>query len=152
MDGAMRFEARLSMALPPGWFAKESVTLLAPDGSANVIASSEPLDPSIDTDRYAEVQGGLLRREFPHYQELWFGRMAVLGGLPGVQREFTWTPPDGVPVTQLQWYFAQAGRGYTATATTPSSSFSRLEPALRHVLGGVRVASAAAAAPPAAAE
>src|SRR3954452_15177039 len=66
----MRFEARLQAALPAGWFVKESITLLAPDGAGNVIVSTEPLDPSIDTARYAEVQGELLRNEFPGFTEL----------------------------------------------------------------------------------
>lgn len=46
-----RFKPQLTAPLPEGWFAKESITLLAPDGQANVIASSEPLDRTISAMR-----------------------------------------------------------------------------------------------------
>ena len=48
--------ATLMAAAPADWFFKEQITFLAPDGQANVIASTEPLDPSID------VGGGPHRR------------------------------------------------------------------------------------------
>ena len=48
-----RFRPTISALKPPEWFGKESITLLAPDGRANVIASSEPLAEEIDIDRYA---------------------------------------------------------------------------------------------------
>jgi len=133
----MRFEARLQAALPAGWFVKESITLLAPDGAGNVIVSTEPLDPSIDTARYAEVQGELLRNEFPGFTELRLIEVPVFGGKPGVLRDFEWTPPDGVRVRQLQMYCAEHGRGYTATATTPASNFARLEEVFRYLFSSI---------------
>jgi hypothetical protein len=130
-DGRLtRFRGSITSLVPDGWFVKESITLLAADGQANVIASAEPLDPSIDTAKYAGVQGDLLRKEFPGYEEHWFEDREVLGGRPGVMRGFTWTPEGGVPVTQVQLYYAEHGRGYTATATTPASNY----PAIDHVL------------------
>lgn len=134
-----RFKPQLTAPLPEGWFAKESITLLAPDGQANIIASSEPLDPSIDTDRYAEVQGELLRKEFPGYREFAYEPAQMLGGRRGFIRRFEWTPPDGVPVTQIQLYYAENGRGYTATATTPSTAFERFELQFRQLLGGLQL-------------
>ncbi len=133
------FRGELTAALPGDWFAKESTTLLAPDGQANVIASSEPLDPSIDTDRYASVQGDLLRGEFPGYEEKSFDRIEIFGGRSGYMRHFQWTPPDGVPVVQLQLYYAENGRGYTATATTPAEGFPSRELLLRQILLGLRI-------------
>jgi len=120
------FIASLRAELPEGWFAKESITFLAPDGQGNVIASTEPLDPSITGTRYAEVQGELLRREFPHYQELWFGPMLMLGGHSGYRRDFSWAPPDGVRVRQVQMYAVIDGRGITCTATAPENQFDRM--------------------------
>jgi hypothetical protein len=134
-----RFKPQLTAPLPEGWFAKESITLLAPDGQANIIASSEPLDPSIDTDRYSEVQGELLRKEFPGYREFAYEPAQMLGGRRGFIRRFEWTPPDGVPVTQIQLYYAENGRGYTATATTPSTAFERFELQFRQLLGGLQL-------------
>ena len=113
--------------------------LLAPDGQANVIASSEPLDPSIDTEQYATVQGDLLRGEFPGYVEHAFEEAALLGGRRGYRRHFEWTPPDGVAVTQIQLYFAENSRGYTATATTPSTNFENVEAELRQILAGLLI-------------
>lgn len=122
-----RFRPSISAPLPEKWFAKESITLLAPDGQANLIVSSEPLDPSIDTQRYADKQGEILSEEFPGYRERPLEPMPVFGGRPGLMRRFEWRPPDGVPVTQVQIYYAEKGRGYTATATSPSTEFSRFE-------------------------
>lgn len=134
-----RFKPQLTAPLPEGWFAKESITLLAPDGKANVIASSEPLDQGIDTQRYAEVQGELLRKEFPGYREFAFEPTKMLGDRQGYIRRFEWTPPDGVAVTQIQLYYAENGRGYTATATTPTTDFERFEMQFRQLLGGLKL-------------
>jgi hypothetical protein len=117
--------------------AKESFTLLAPDGQANIIASSEPLDRSIETRQYADVQGDLLAQEFPDYFSLSYESALVFGRRPGYIRTFTWKPPDGVPVTQIQAYYARDGRGYTATATTPSERFEDFEADFRRVLLGM---------------
>lgn len=133
------FHPAITGSLPDTWFAKESMTLLAPDGQANVMASSEPLDETIDTDQYATVQGDVLRKEFPGYREAQFERLAIFGGREGYIREFEWTPPDGVPVTQIQLYYAENGRGYTATATTPSTHFPAVEVELRQLLSGLTI-------------
>ncbi|QDO87385.1 DUF1795 domain-containing protein [Ornithinimicrobium ciconiae] len=142
MGETMRAVAsQLSVPLPEGWFHKESITILAPDGQANVIVSSEPLDPTLDSAAYAQLQGELLTREFPWLSEMSFGPISWLGGKRAFLRHFTWTPQDGVPVTQMQAYYAGAGRGFTATATTPRPNFSRVEVLLRDVLLGVVLAS-----------
>jgi hypothetical protein len=135
------FRGELTVSVPENWFAKVSTTLLAPDGQANVIASSEPLDPTITIERYAEVQGELLEREFPGYVLRSYGRESVLGGRSGYFRHFEWTPPDGVPVTQIQMYYVENGRGYTATATTPTEGFPQREIVLREAIRGLRFAS-----------
>jgi hypothetical protein len=134
------FAPELRLLVLDGWFAKESHTLLAPDGQANVIASSEPLDASTDLQRYAQEQGERLSAEFPGYVEHDFRAELVLGGRPGFVRTFSWTPPDGQAVTQIQLYYVRAGRGYTATATTPTSEFGRYEAQLRQILDGLLIA------------
>lgn len=122
-----RFEAQLTCLLPTNWFVKESITLLAPDGQGNVIMSSEPLDRTITSFRYAAIQGELLRKEFASYDEVAFLETTVFGGHVGYLRQFAWTPPGGVRVTQIQLYTAIDGRGYTATATCPTTQFARFE-------------------------
>lgn len=90
------YRPTLSAALPDGWLAKESITLLAPDGQANVIISSEPID-AIDSRQYAETQGWLLAHEFPHFQQHQFDEVVVFGRFLGYVRQFSWTPPDPRP-------------------------------------------------------
>lgn len=131
------FRPAISGPLLEGWFANESMTFLAPDGQANVIASSEPLAPGIDTEQYASIQGDLLVTEFPGYREYSYEAAQVFGGRPGFRRRFEWAPPDGVPVMQIQLYYAESERGYTATATTPSSEFERFEFELQDILDGL---------------
>ncbi|HUR85345.1 MAG TPA: tetratricopeptide repeat protein [Solirubrobacteraceae bacterium] len=133
------FRGEISSPVPEDWFAKESTTLLAPDGQANVIASAEPLDPEITVERYAEVQGEILEKEFPGYHEAMFEPFPMFGDRHGFVRQFEWTPPDGVPVTQIQIYYVSKGRGYTATATTPTSGFPDRELTLMAVLRGLRL-------------
>lgn len=131
------FIPRLRVTLPSGWFAKESITITDPDGAANVIASTEPLDPAIDSHQYAERQGRILHAEFRGYHELEFRPDLVFGGRPGYLRTFRWHPDKGEPVHQIQIYYAAAGRGLTGTATTPSSRFEDTEALLRKALATI---------------
>jgi len=126
-------ERLIRAQLPPGWRVKESVTLLAPDGQANVIVSREPLDPTLTTERYAEVQGQLLRREFPQYSEDGLEPVSFPGGI-ALLRRFSWTPPDGVRVHQHQLYLVHPGTGFTATATAPTTSIGRFAAVFEQVL------------------
>jgi hypothetical protein len=135
------FRPRLTAPLLDGWVAtKESLTLLAPSGKANVIASREPLAPGMDTAEYAEAQSDHLRTELPEYRQLSFEETEVFGGRPGLIRRFEWNPPEGNRVTQIQLYYAESGAGYTATATTESADFDGYESDLRAVLEGLTVA------------
>ena len=137
------FVRRISMGIPTGWYAKESLTVVDAHGQANVIVSSEPLDPSIDSARYAAVQGELLDREFVGYYEESFEAATVFGGRSGFIRRFGWTPSDGVPVRQIQVYVAEEGRGFTATATTPLTSVARFETIFTEVIGSLDIAHVA---------
>jgi hypothetical protein len=101
--------------------------------------SSEPLDLDIDTQAYAQVQGDVLRDEFPGYREFVFEPTQIFGGRAGILRRFEWKPPDGEPVIQIQLYYVEHGRGYTATATTLAIYAKRFELDLRLVLGGLRI-------------
>jgi hypothetical protein len=135
----MQVSPTIAATRPPDWFHKESITLLAPDGQANVIASSEPLDPAVTATAYAMIQGDLLRNEFPGYVEHTFEAATVFGHLQGYLRDFGWTPPDGAPVRQLQQYAVRDGRGYTATATVPATQYERFRAQLRSVLASLTV-------------
>lgn len=132
-----KLQRHLSVSVPNEWSFNESMTLLSPDGMANVIVSSEPIDSSLTAQAYAEVQGDQLRTEFPEYREFELVEAQVFGGRPGYSRHFEWKPADAERVTQIQLYYAESGRGYTATATTPSTNFEELESQLRQVLAGL---------------
>jgi tetratricopeptide (TPR) repeat protein len=135
------FRPELSAVLPNQWLAKESITLQAPDGQANVIASSEPLDREMTSEHYAASQGEVLRKDFPGFQERSFEEVTVLEDRRGFLREFTWSPPDGVEVAQMQFYYTEDGRGYTATATTAASHFPDVKVELRQILMGLKIRS-----------
>lgn len=134
----MQTQPSITLILPDGWFFKESLTLLAPDGQANVIASSEPLDRSITAREYAEVQGDLLESEFPGYRQFSTLEPLNLKGLSdkAFLREFSWNPRDGDTdtVRQLQIYAVRSGRGFTATATTPESRYDDFRIELMEIL------------------
>lgn len=133
----MRVKPQVTARLPEGWQYKEQLTLYAEDGHGNVIASTEPLTTQVDAKEYARIQGDLLRAEFPGYREEAFEAISILGGHEGFLRRFEWTPPEGVPVTQLQLYGVVDGRGFTATATVQSADFARYELELAEVLKGL---------------
>jgi len=138
------FRPSLLANVPDGWLVKESITLLSPDGRANVIASSEPIDPSINSEQYARIQGDLLQEEFPGYALVQFGELEVFGGRPGYYRSFQWLPPDQLPVTQFQLYFAEGGRGYTATGTTPVDTAAAYQDVLLTTLERLSIMSVTA--------
>ena len=124
--------------MPTGWTSKveddkDALTIKNRDEYANVIVSSEPIDPSLDPRQYAEEQGDLLS-EFPEYQEFTFEETNVFAGDGGYERVFQWDPKDGLPVTQIQQYYAENGRGYTATATALSSEITRYQDEMQQVL------------------
>lgn len=123
-----------------GWYFKESFTYLSPDGEANIIASSEPVEADLDSDAYAGVQGELLQKEFPGYEQYAFEPMLVFGDHSGYMRRFQWNPPNRDPVMQIQIYYASGGRGYTATATTSSGMYERFAGQLRAVLESLYIA------------
>jgi hypothetical protein len=130
-----KFRSGIGAAVPEGWLVKESITVLAPDGGANVIASTEPLEADMDTERYAGIQGELLLAEFPGYREEEFSRVPMLGSHEGLLRRFTWVPPDGERVHQSQLYLVlRPGRGFTATATTTAARLHEYEAVLLQVL------------------
>jgi hypothetical protein len=128
---------RLHARVPPGWTVKESVTLLSPDGQANVIVSREPVPPALTTEAYARAQGDLLRRQFPGYRELADTVLPLAGGAARLRR-FSWVPPDGTEVTQQQVYVVHAGTGFTATATSPTVDAQRFAAAFDQVLRSLR--------------
>ncbi len=105
-----RVEPTLHLDVPDGWFKKESVTLLAPDGQANISSRASPLTRASTPMPMPISKAGCCTR-------------------------------DGVAVTQLQIYYAHCGRGYTATATTPSTSWSRFEPVFHRVLETLEIAT-----------
>jgi hypothetical protein len=136
---------QMSLSLPEGWLYKESFTVLAPDGQSNVIFSSEPLDESVTTFEYADMQGDLLAKEFDDYRLTSFEEFALRDEGVAYIRTFEWIPPDGVPVKQAQIYYATPGRGFTATATATRSHFPEVSVTLMDALRSIAVVEEKAA-------
>ena len=135
----------ISINLPDEWFYKESFTLLAPDGRANVILSSEPLEASITTLEFSTIQGDLLETEFPGYEpSIDQEDFPLASGDVAMIRQFNWTPEDGSPVTQAQIYFVADGRGLTATATATAEHFVAVRETLFGILQSIFVNGARA--------
>ncbi len=138
-----RFESMLSVPVPPGWIAKESVTLLEPTGNANVIVSNEPLQLETTVEEYARSQGELLQSEFPEYHELAFDPIELADSSTAYLRRFEWTPPEGERIAQIQLYHVHDGRAVTATATTPATTLERFELDFVTLLRGIVLERAA---------
>jgi hypothetical protein len=119
----------LAAEVPPNWLFKESLTLLAPEGQANIIFSSEPLGEGMTAREYAEAQQDLLRKEFPGWEPRGGLEAFPITGLDevGWTRDFTWEPPGRERVRQVQIYGVQGARGWTATATADPDVFLQLE-------------------------
>jgi predicted GNAT family acetyltransferase len=139
-----RVVGRLSATIPQGWMWKESITLLDSDGDANVIFSSEPVAKELDSIHYADAQAKALAESFPGYHELAFEQMRMLQGRDGFMRRFEWQPEDGRKVTQIQLYYVENRRGYTATATSPTAVFAGQSQTLVQVLESLRLDEAGA--------
>lgn len=128
------FTASFAVGLPAGWGAKSSIEIAEPSGRANLLVSNEPVEPSMDSARYAELHGTLLKAQLPGYRELGLEPCTCFDGRAGYLRRYTWKPKNGLPITQVQAYFAGRGRGITATATAKSAAFSTFEPEFKRLL------------------
>lgn len=137
-DELITVEPQIIATARRDWSYKEQVTLLAPDGGANVIVSSEPLSEDVGLEQYAGIQGELLNSEFDEYVELTFEPIEAFG-TEGYLRVFEWAPPDGIPVSQMQIYAVKDGRGFTATATTTVERYGDFDREFRAVLTNLRL-------------
>jgi tetratricopeptide (TPR) repeat protein len=119
------FTSQVALPLPEGWVGRETIAIQAPDGQANVIASSEPIAPETTGEAYAELVGrSLVEQELPGYREVSFER-ADEGD--HWLRTYEWEPPESPSITQTQLYYVDDGRGYTVTATMATSERARYE-------------------------
>lgn len=142
----LRSVSTISAELPNGWEFKESYTFLDPIHHENVIFSSEPLPPGMDSHGYAKEQGVLLKSECREYRQSGPLECFALGGLSdGLLRKFTWRTPQDRLVNQIQVYAVHSGRGYVATATRPDSLNNLYDTELFRVLQALVVDTEAAA-------
>ena len=134
-----RIDSDVTVALPTGWAVKHSITLVAPEGDANVIASSEPVPDGMTTEEYAASQRLRLEQDFPGFRQLHSESITLVDDRPAWLRVFAWEPPDQTPVTQVQMYAVLGGRGYTATATTTSEQYPRHQVELTQLIRSISV-------------
>ncbi|SEP22369.1 DcrB-related protein [Trujillonella endophytica] len=141
-------DSRLRVRVPEGWSVRESWTLVAPDAQANVVVAREPLPPAVRTEQYAQGLGDRLGAEFPNYQQHVLTVVPLSSG-PAYARLFSWAPPGGARVVQVQVCATTPGTGFTATAAAPAASFEYLADTLDGVLRSLGFGAAPAAQPPA---
>jgi hypothetical protein len=130
------YKPKLTAMLPDGWIGRESITLLAPTGNANVIASSDEVNPTLNTKDYADAQVAQARAEFPGYRQLMLKEFRVFGGLPGYIHQFEWESDKGT-VRQTQLYYVANGTVWYATATATSIAYEQVQGQLLEVLSGL---------------
>jgi hypothetical protein len=140
-----RFSAGLSIAVPEGWSARESIELASPEGTGYVRVTSDLLPAGLAADDYAERFAGQLRDRLPGYTELGAEAVQLAGG-HGILLSFRWTPPDRDALAELHLYFVREGRGVRARALSPAERFPEVEPKLRKLLLGIGLGTPAAQA------
>jgi uncharacterized protein YjbI with pentapeptide repeats len=134
----------IEVGVEEGWNSridqdKNEIMILTDDRSANVISSSATIPPKwsgVDAHRYGELETGKELKTFPGYHQL-APKATNVFGVPGFRRLYEWDPKDGEPVTQIQQYYTEKDRGYTATATTTSDNFEKYEPQLLDALNRI---------------
>jgi hypothetical protein len=132
------FPTRLEIPRYDGWGGRWSATLTAAGGRANLVATTEPIDPSIDPRQYADAQAEPVEREFDDYVELSFEAALVFGGRPGYLRRFEWRSDIG-RVRQMQAYYTWNGRAYLMTGTALAEGFEEVEESLNALMAGVTI-------------
>lgn len=140
------FQPRITALVPERWVVKETIQLLAPDLRANVIASGEPLEPDMDLQSYADAQGQLLKEFFPSYTEHELSSAKMFGGRDVLLRRFEWIAPVDMRVAQVQIYYVEGGRGFTATATVEEGRLEQFQSSLAEIMAGLRLAGVGYAA------
>lgn len=137
------FVPGLSVGMPDGWIARESVVLASPDEGSYVRVTSELVPDALTTDVYADRYGKQLRERLPGYEELAVETVEIAGGRPAILRSFRWTPPEREARAQLHLYAVLGRRAILARAASSVDRFAEIESTLRELLLGVRLGTPA---------
>jgi hypothetical protein len=137
-----RFRSVLSVAVPDGWLARESIELVSTDERVYVAASVSALPPDMTLDQYAEDHSRQIGELYPEYEETGLDRVTLPSGRETIFRNLRWQPPEGDRLGEVQMYAIEDGRGILARACTPVDSFAQHEARLREVLSGITLGSA----------
>ena len=139
----MTEKPRIEFKVPDGWAYREQVTVTRTGDtagvSANVIASSEPIESGKTASDYAKAMGGQYEREFPGYAELAFEEIDIFGGTDGWLRQFSWEPEPGLRIDQMQAYYTIGDRSYMATASAEADDFDNCKESLVEILNSLSV-------------
>jgi hypothetical protein len=137
----------IAVCMPPGWSLRESLTVTSPGGDANVIFSSERLQPPISAWDYMINGYDLLASEFSGFVSRGFEQFSIEGVTGEVYRHvFEWEPPEegSRPVVQMQLYAVRQARGFTATATTTADRIDELGSVLVGILSSLIISEESA--------
>ena len=138
-----RFRPALTAAAPDGWLARESIRLSNGAG-ASVVATVDFFPRDTTPEALAQEYREILSHGLAGFVDVDLTQITLASGTPGLLRRFRWTPEEGGPVTQLQLYAVEEGRGLVATAAAPADSFAGLEPMLHELLRGLELPRASA--------
>lgn len=116
------------LSAPRDWAARGSCTIDDPSGEANVHVRYGRIDRTLTSEQYAAEQAALLEDDLPEYELLGAGTLTVgLNRRVCAYLRFAWTTPHEATTEQIQVFFAEAGFGFVATATSHRMLFRRFE-------------------------
>jgi hypothetical protein len=106
-------------------------------GSASFVITRDADSPDEDVARYSARYAAEAAKSLRAYHVL-DTRPTTVGGRPSVERTYTWTAPDNVPVHQRQLCVRHAGAFLVITMTARSTDFPVHEPAWGEVVRSFR--------------
>lgn len=143
---------RWQVSPPPGWWVRQSTELVDPARQVHLVAASEQVALELDARAYAESAGEALGSRMPGYTEHSLAEETLPGGLRCLVRRWSWQPPAGSEVAQLQAYVVGGGVAHTLTATWPAGEDSMVLPVVEQVLLSADLIAREAEAKPATGE
>jgi hypothetical protein len=138
-----RFFSAISIVRPDGWVASDSLELIAPDRRVHLRVSSEDLAVEDTLEDYVRRYASLMADRLPGYAAEHEKAAKLFGGRDAVVCRYTWSPRDRPPITQVQAYCLEGGRGFVATVTMPQAFFAELEDVAMRLLGSIALAELA---------
>ena len=114
--------------MPPGWIARESIVVAAPEQAGYIRVASNLLPSELTIEEFANACAKQLCKRLPGYEELAVETVQLVGGQPALLRSFRWTPPERDARAELHLYAVRGQRGILARAISSAAHFAEVEP------------------------